>query len=112
VSLDQPPLFEVPPIPRRPVVYLARATDPETSHEAAESIGDRSQTQVRILALLETFGAMADEEIIKAYRARWPCSDSGIRSRRHELVTEGAVRDSGERVLTAAGRRSIAWCRT
>jgi hypothetical protein len=36
-------------------------------------------------------------------------TESGVRSRRAELVQAGLVRDTGERVKLATGRRAIVW---
>lgn len=87
---------------------VARATDPDTSWSAAQSIrAERIRaSQAAILAILRTHGPLTDEGI-------WPHVDgqslSGARTRRSELVAQGLVEDSGRRALTAAGRRSIVW---
>lgn len=84
-----------------------RSTDPITSHEAADSVKDISDTQKKILSLLET--PMTDEELITAFRAQgWYGSDSGIRSRRKDLVDFGVVTASDYSV-TRSGRRTIVW---
>lgn len=97
---------------------LARLTDPETSHEAAESVKDITATQAAILKLLQAM-PMADEDLIFYYKQQismgadardFPrASESGIRSRRAELVKAGKVIDTGERDLTSSGRRAIVW---
>lgn len=94
----------------------ARTTDPLTSHEAAESstYEHTSKTQLAIMAILR-YESMTDTEIINAYRDLEDfgdvprASDSGIRSRRAELVEAGLVSDSGEFRLTPANRKSIVW---
>lgn len=91
----------------------ARISDPETSHEAARSVSDISETKLVILALL--FYPMTDEQLIKAYenavfhRLAPQASESGIRSRRAELVESGLVIDTGNYGTTASGRRSKIW---
>ena len=88
----------------------ARHSDPETSHEAAKSIRLVSQTQAGILQALLTPGT--DVEIIERYRklSHAPkASDSGIRSRRAELVSRGIVKDSGRRAILESGRKAIIW---
>lgn len=88
----------------------ARNTDPVTSHQAAESVKNISHTQEFILRALKR--RRNDEQLIEAYRAFKSApraSDSGIRSRRAELVRAGLVRDSGERMRMASGRCSIVW---
>jgi hypothetical protein len=96
-------------------VTRARTTDPETSHEAAESLGDLPTAQAHVLWVLARYGPMTDAELIGAYR---PCaragvvgyqSDSGIRTRRAELVKRGDVIDTGKRQMLPSGRRAIVW---
>jgi hypothetical protein len=92
---------------------FARLTDPETSHEAAESVRDVSETQQRILDLL-TNKPQTDFQLVENYR-RWNFgwfSESGIRSRRAELVSMGKVQDSGNREKLPSGRNAIVWERT
>ena len=80
----------------------ARLTDPETSWMAARSLkAERiSETQKVILGILQT-APSTDEDIIYIYKkgtvhGLWkPASDSGIRSRRAELVTMGLVHKVG-----------------
>lgn len=80
----------------------ARLTDPETSWMAARSLkAERiSETQRVILGILQT-APSTDEDIIYIYKkgatqGLWkPASDSGIRSRRAELVTRGLVHKVG-----------------
>lgn len=88
----------------------ARNTDPKTSHTAAESVTNLTQTQATILRVLQR--PRTDTQLIEAYRKlkRAPlASESGIRSRRAELVEKGLVVDSGNRGLTPFNRRSIVW---
>lgn len=92
----------------------ARKTDPQTSHDAAESVVDISKTQFIIRALLSK--PATDEELIARYRAIEPnsqgvvprASDSGIRSRRAELHKLGQVVPVGYST-TKSGRKSIVW---
>ncbi len=91
----------------------ARTTDPQTSHDAARSVENITETQSAILTLL-TF-PMTDEELTDAFYnmqqvAGWKnASPSGIRTRRAELVARGLVKDSGERIKLSSGRSGIAW---
>lgn len=88
----------------------ARKTDPETSHAAAASVGDVNLTKQYILKALRR--PRIDEDLIDAYRQQKKAplqSESGIRSRRSELVRAGLVQDSGKRLLTRSGRSSIVW---
>lgn len=88
----------------------ARSTDPKTSHDAAETVADITITQAYILKALTK--PRTDSQLIEAYRKlkRAPlASESGIRSRRAELVAKGLVVDSGARGLTPYRRTSIVW---
>lgn len=91
----------------------ARATDPSTSHLAAASVHNISETQARILALYRTFGDLTDPELIEHYRAMQPdyptVTDQCIRSRRAELVHLGRLWDSGKRVESKTGRHHVVW---
>lgn len=90
----------------------ARKTDPKTSHEAAESVDRITETQEYVLRALRR--PRADVELVEAYRKfkRAPrASESGIRSRRAELVDRGLVIDTGRRVRLESGRFAIVWGR-
>lgn len=96
---------------------LARTTDPETSHEAARSVGDTTETQQRILEIFYDFPiGLTDFELQALFRdrsyrdKRYPlASESGIRSRRSELVAAGKLIDSGIRHKLPSGRKAIVW---
>lgn len=92
----------------------ARKTDPQTSHEAAESVKNVTPTQILILSLLEI--PQTDEELVANYNAlrkAYPeivprASASGIRSRRAELFQMERVVPVGYS-MTESGRRAIVW---
>lgn len=87
----------------------ARKTDPVTSHEAAEKVRNVSETQKFILRVLVR--PRTDAQMIEAYRkyktAPW-AEESGLRSRRHELVVAGKVVVAGE-TKSRSGRRTYLW---
>jgi Fe2+ or Zn2+ uptake regulation protein len=92
----------------------ARITDPETSHEAAESASHRiTMCQQAVLTLLLAQNApLSDAELVFRYQNMTTLpkqSPSGIRSRRHELVLRGLVRDSHQRMRPDGGRAHILW---
>lgn len=87
---------------------VARRTDPDTSHDAAESIRNLRASQDAVLATFWRFGPMTDQELVDRY-AGPPQSTSGLRTRRHELVDRGLIRDSGERRKLESGRLAIVW---
>ena len=91
----------------------ARNTDPITSHLAAESVRDVTATQEYVLKALRR--NRTDVELVEAYRSLKTApraSESGIRSRRAELVRKGMVVDTGRRVRLDSGRYAIVWGRS
>jgi hypothetical protein len=113
------------PIPTGPVfpplraveAPAARHSDPETSQAAALSITELAQraSKDRVLTMLFELGPMHDYALIEKYEALriergWPhASRSGLQTRRHELVVEGKVEDSGRRIRLRSGRDAIVW---
>lgn len=91
----------------------ARHTDPVTSHEAGSSVKDVSATQKGILRALGS-RSLSDSQIQYEYNrlvladAAPMASESGLRSRRSELVAEGLVEADGFG-KTPFGRRTILW---
>jgi hypothetical protein len=85
----------------------ARRTDPKESHEAAESVKN-------VVIILKRIGDCTDEQIAHEYYRNvlysgWElASDSGIRSRRAELVAMGKVERCGTGT-TASGRPCAIW---
>lgn len=94
---------------------MARISDPETSHEAAASVKNLTETQkwiMRIFLVREV--PLTDEMLVRAYRREVIsgapyASESGIRSRRAELVRSGKLEDSGLRMKLESGRNAILW---
>lgn len=88
----------------------SRNTDPTTSADAAASIGDMTAKRQAVLDVLRHIGPATDVQIIEAYRAM-SCpdqSESGIRSRRHELHLLGLIKQVGD-CENGRGRRCIVW---
>lgn len=88
----------------------ARNTDPTTSHLAAASVSNITDTQFYVLKSLRR--PADDTQLLERYRSfkKAPfASDSGVRTRRAELVALGAVEDSGERVTLRSGRSATVW---
>lgn len=91
----------------------ARHTDPETSHDAADSVDQITETKQFILEALRQ--PRNDLDMIQSFRSMLgapEATDQSIRSRRAELVDDGLVEDTGERVKMPSGRYSIVWQRT
>ena len=90
----------------------ARKSDPYTSHEAADSVVEVTDTQLAIYKLLKK--PMTDQDLITAYRGlvavrKAPmASESGIRSRRAELVQLSLIKAFGES-KTWSGRKCLVW---
>ena len=93
----------------------ARRTDPQTSYDAAKSVKDVSKTKKAILVLLRKH--QSDMQLVANYsklvrQNKAPrASESGIRSRRAELVRLGLVKDTGKRDKSASNRQMIVWGR-
>jgi hypothetical protein len=93
-------------------VAVARRTDPATSHAAAVSILDTRRAQNEVLSLYppKVVGGLTDEAMIRrARRYGIRQSESGLRTRRSELVTKGLIEDSGRRETIESGRKAIVW---
>lgn len=96
-----------------------RRTDPVTSVEAAESVQHKNrESQRAVLYVLGQFkNGVTDSELIRNYFFQASLgpnpvprqSESGIRTRRKELVEKGLVEDTGRRDILPSGRRSIIW---
>jgi hypothetical protein len=110
---DDPTLEGADPV----VVARARSTDPMTSHAAAASVGDLRPNQRAVLGLLRCHpGGLTDEQMVVHYQdsrrghPEVPAqTESGLRTRRKELVDAGLVVDTGEKRKTAAGRATKVW---
>lgn len=93
----------------------ARNTDPEESHDAAASVTNLTEKQEALLACLrEANWPLSDPEIADYYRdtsiemGHPPQSESGLRTRRSELVRKGLVEAAGTTTLIT-GRQAKQW---
>lgn len=90
----------------------ARNSDPDTSHEAADSVEDVLATQGLVVDLLVEYGPMTDKAIWMLFVRKHGigvASESGVRTRRSELVRKRYVVNTGEKVTLGSGRRAIVW---
>jgi len=94
----------------------ARSTDPETSHEAARSVTSLTRKQAHVLRVLREIGPLTDVALCEAYRTHVMRglverqSESGIRTRRHELAEMDPPRVVRVGTTTLqSGRRAIRW---
>lgn len=92
----------------------ARNTDPFTSHEAAASVVGLRPKQLAVLDCLKLYGPTNDPQLLTLYRTHaeahgWPeQSDSGLRTRRSELVEKGLIYPVDTSTLPS-GRRALVW---
>lgn len=96
-----------PPVPVE--TAHARATDPDTSREAAEAITPRMrELQARVLTYAATEGVAGFTD--RDLEAAMGDSGSTWRTRRAELTAKGFIMDSGCRqTYPPKGRRHIVW---
>lgn len=87
---------------------LARRSDPVTSHLAGQSVDTRRGRHI-VLTALRRLGPCTDDMLYTDPTVCTSLSPSGARTRRSELVHDGEVEDTGERVKTASGRKAIVW---
>lgn len=88
----------------------ARSTDPQTSHDAARSVSNLKIVQDKICELLTT--PKTDSALIHDYERLEDApraSQSGLRTRRAELVDAGRVRATGDYETLPSGRRATLW---
>jgi hypothetical protein len=91
-------------------VAKARATDPQTSHDAADSLGDLRESEREVYELFQTYGPMTDLQLVQYARMNdSKQSDSGLRTRRSELVEARFIRDSGHTARTPRGQSATVW---
>lgn len=102
--------------PKRPIPSArarTRRSDPETSHEAADTVGDVSINMRYVWMVLKENGPLHHEALIEAYaRSGLPAqSDSGIRTRCAELrdLPEPMVEWTGAWVRISNTTRSRVW---
>jgi len=94
-------------------VPRARNTDPETSHEAADSVKMRRNQKAVLQVFKDDPSGFTDWELVRVYPEykELPVqSESGLRTRRKELVEQGLVIDTGRKQRLPSGRRAIIWC--
>ena len=84
----------------------ARNTDPDTSHQAAESMADEAESQRRrILACLRYYGAMTADALDEVLELR--LTSAGRRL--PELEEADLVTLTGGKALTRSGRQARLW---
>lgn len=92
----------------------ARRGDPVTSHEAAAKItsAEIRESQLAVMRVFRRFGPMHDKLLVERYtfeQEPWGMpvqEESGIRTRRKELVDMGWLEHSGEYFILPGKRRN------
>lgn len=93
----------------------ARRTDPQTSHDAADKVKHITRVQTVILLILWAKGPMTDPQIAEHYHEQVASgsapnhSESGLRTRRKELVDSGYIVATGEKRRLDSGRYAQVW---
>jgi len=85
----------------------ARTTDPYTSHLAAGTVNGLRAKQAAVQHVLYEHGPLSLAQLVRVYRENLDLpdqSESGIRTRAHELLEKGLVVVTGERI-NEGGRR-------
>lgn len=93
----------------------SRTSDPDTSQAAALAVTRMTSKRLAVLRLFELSGEMTDEQLLDRYRSRsrsrgWPeQSESGLRTRRCELIRMGQLQDTGRTRRMTTGRMAKIW---
>ena len=106
---------------RLPDRARARSTDPQTSHDAAASQTPLSLTRGQAIVIhlfrvhrnlneLSAEYGMTDVDFVSiAKHHGYVISESGLRTRRCELVDKHLLEDSGFTRMLLSGRKAIIW---
>lgn len=83
-----------------------KTESPETSREAAESVGDRARLiREQVLQVLKVFPDMTADEAATFLKL----DKLAVRPRFSELAASGRIEDSGQRRKNASGKNAAAW---
>ena len=85
---------------------LARNSDPDTSKEAAESLGDLTDLENKVYEAIASYGAegcIADEVLVRLPGMAW----KSVSPRFRPLKDKGYVVNTGEKRKGASGRNQI-----
>lgn len=83
---------------------LARHSDPQTSHDAAESI-DASLLERLVVDVLKKNGAMTSEQVAIVLNMNLV----SISPRFRPLATKGLIFDTGRKARNRSGKSAILW---
>ena len=89
-----------------------RANAAKTSQKAAASVQRMTRKRQDVMATFRRFGALTDEQLVSVYASMDDVTDqseSGLRTRRSELVRMGLLADTGQTRPIRSGRQAILW---
>lgn len=89
-----------------------RANAAKTSQKAAASVQRMTRKRQDVMATFRRFGALTDEQLVSVYASMDDVTDqseSGLRTRRSELVRMGLLTDTGQTRPIRSGRQAILW---
>lgn len=95
-----------------PLWTRTRAGGQQTSRAAAERAFNKvRESQKEVLWIFSAAIRLTDKELVAIAGPDFKVhqSESGLRTRRSELVAKGKIRDSGETKVHNGGRRHIIW---
>lgn len=90
----------------------ARKTDGTTSHKAAASVARMTRKRQDVMRAFRRYGSLTDEQLVQVYRTMDEVteqSESGIRTRRSELVRMELIQDTGTKRRIRSGRLAVVW---
>jgi hypothetical protein len=90
----------------------ARSTDGPTSHKAASSVTRMTRKRQDVMATFRRFGSLTDEQLVQVYGTMDDVTDqseSGLRTRRSELVRMELLQDTGTKRRIRSGRQAVVW---
>lgn len=97
----------------RPDPPRVRNTDPDTSQQAAESLGERALGArcQEVFALIEHYGGLTTHQIVQLSKdlPKGPWDRGNTARRITDLTQAGWIKDSGRRSIGPTGRRGIVW---
>lgn len=89
-----------------------RANAAKTSKRAAASVQRMTRKRQDVMATFRRFGALTDEQLVSVYGQMDDVADqseSGLRTRRSELVKMGLLCDTGQTRRIRSGRMAVVW---
>jgi len=89
-----------------------RASDGHTSRKAASSVTNMTKKRQDVMITFRRYGTLTDEQLVSVYGQMGDVADqseSGLRTRRSELVKMGLLCDTGQTRRIRSGRMAVVW---